>query len=850
MRKRARQKRVRSASRTASPRPSAGGSDTGFGRRARDKAASKERGRKLSLKSQSAWPEILGEAVIIALVIAVPIVINIGSRNINDVKDVTLGLGVAFGLGIWLIASLARGRLSWASSRLNVAVLAFTAWSAVSIIYSRYRYATVSEFGRLAAHVGLFILAIACLRALSQVRRVIAAAAVASVPICIYGFFQAGGRDFVEWSTRVTRIFSFLGNPTYLGGFLILVIPLVLAAAWPVWRREDMGQGGRRRYLASALLTGTAVMMALCLYYSRTLGGIIGLALAAPLTFVLGIVRGGRRALPITLPASIAAAFVLALVGFLGWRHMPPGDQARVQQILYLHDPHADERALHRRVSLGMFAQHPILGEGYGSFRVSALEDMAAEWYAQDMGRAEQMLMPGYAHNEYLQVAGDTGIVGAVLFIAFLLGGYALAIRVGVRHPDPGWAVFGLAAAGSMTAFLFQNFFGVTFRQTGAVTFFWLSLALMVVARATVPGQGAGQAPPRLRELHFAPRSAPSLLALSLVLAGALAVLSWLTIRPVLASSAVREAQALALAENFEASAYAAERALQLCPYSALAYYVAAYAWGKTRQFDKAIEANKRALGLSPGNASIYYNLAVSYKEKGDYKTAEQYFREAVKLMPTNSRHHAALAEMLLAQGRLAEAEAEVQEALRIEPGNYQIRLLLGEVYSKQGRPGDLADALEEASRQAPTNVKLKEQLVSLLLTMGQYERAAPVSKEWVQMDPSSPGAYNALGVCYFNQGLYVQAKQEFLRAVEFNPDYWRARVNLASSHLKLQELPAALEQLRYVIGHAPNAPEAQEAKATLAAITRGPRPAQAGSAGGGPQPAGVTRTGRGSAGP
>ena len=99
-----------------------------------------------------AWPQVLGEVVLVALVIFVPVVINKNSRNIMDVKDVVLGLGAAFGLALWLVAGLARRRLSWVSSGLNAAVFVYAAWAAISIAYSgRYWWVSLSEVARLAA---------------------------------------------------------------------------------------------------------------------------------------------------------------------------------------------------------------------------------------------------------------------------------------------------------------------------------------------------------------------------------------------------------------------------------------------------------------------------------------------------------------------------------------------------------------------------------------------------------------------------------------------------------------------------------------------------------------------------
>ncbi len=61
------------------------------------------------VRSRVEWVQVVGQVVIILLIVAVPVVLNIRSNNVCDVKDVVLGLGVAAGLGLWLLASLAKG---------------------------------------------------------------------------------------------------------------------------------------------------------------------------------------------------------------------------------------------------------------------------------------------------------------------------------------------------------------------------------------------------------------------------------------------------------------------------------------------------------------------------------------------------------------------------------------------------------------------------------------------------------------------------------------------------------------------------------------------------------------------
>jgi len=806
--------------------------------------------------AQSPWPGRLGEALLIALVVLVPIVINPRSKNLTDVKDVALGLGVAAGIGLWLVAGLAQGRLSWARSRLNLLVLAFLGWTAISISYAQFRYVAVAEFGRLAANVGIYLLAVVFLRTSRQVIRVAIAAVLGSVPVSIYAFAQAAGKDFIPYTIgQIVRVFSFLGNPTFLGGYLILLIPVAIAIAWP--RRSEDAESGKVAVAARTVGIGlTALMMLISLYFSFTIGGVIGLGLGTAAAVLLAIVRGGRKMLRVGVPAIAAGVLLLALLGLGIYRVMPAKQQARVQTVLHFEDPYARERQLHWRTAFGIFREAPVLGRGYGNFRAVALERMATEWYLQQPEHRQGMLATGYAHNEYLQVLADIGLVGGVLFLVMLLAALALAVRVYWRTEDAGWRRFGLAVLVALIAFLFQNFFGVTFRQTGSVTFFWLWLGALALAGASLQREGTGAGGPALREFRFRRLSMSGVAASAVAAAALFVILAWTIITPVRASvlvrfsqfaaaqaqKAVTEAQAGAaqgedketqdrrqrtILSWYKVSEAKAQEAVRLCPYSALGYYHLAYAEGqlgeladspevRRAQFEKAATASRRALDLMPGSGPMYYNLAVTYKRLGRLADAEAAFREAVRLTPTILQHYAALAETLLEEKKYSEAEAYALKAAKMDSKNSGVREMLAALYQKQGHRKKAIGSLAAAIRLDPTKASYRQEMAELLLHYRQFRKGLPACEEWLALAPRSAAAHYALGFAHYNLQHYAEARAAFERALALDPDLRQARLYLAFSLIRLGETKRGTEELRYLATTASKSREGRQARKLL----------------------------------
>ncbi len=762
------------------------------------------------------WPRLIGEIAIIAVIVAVPLVMNPRSKNLMDVKDFALAALVGLGLALWLFTSLARGRLEWVSSRLNLFVMGFVLWTGATLIYSGYRFATAAEFARLAAHLGLYWLIVFTVRDFAQIRRVIGAIALMSVPLVAYGVIQKVGLDPIKWNASTSRVFSFLGNTTYLAGFLVLAIPLVVAVGWP----KRMGEQRRVRPIAWLLFFMAAAML-VCLYLTVTLSPIIGLGLGLVVFIIpITLIRLKQSELRWAIPTLVLGLALLGAIGFIGYKYLPPAQQKRVQQVLRFQDPYGAERQLHRQVGLEMFREAPIFGRGYGTYRILSLEKMTSDWYSEVKQHSDAMLVPGYAHNEFISVLAETGVIGGALFLALLVAMYVAAIRVALWEKDREWGRLGLAIAVGGTAFLCQNVFGVTFRQPGTVTFFWLSLGLLAVAAARPAARTEEELnPPVVKELTFRKPSIAALVAVGLGLAVIVVGIGWAALKPVMAGVLLKDSEGAARASKFQAAAYLAERSISYDPYSPQAHYLAAYAYGSLGQYEKAVEASKKALALLPGNASAYYNLGVTYKQMGRLKEAEESLGRAIELMPTSTRHQAAMAEVLMEQGRLEEALPHAQEALRLSPRDPRCYLLIADVEARRGNLGKTLEYMQKAVVISPKDVSVRRQTAQLLARLKRYEEAVEACIAWLRVDPRATAAYDLMGSCQYRMGKFAEARQSFESVLTLDPANVGVRLKLFYALVKLGDTISAGQELHSIIKLAPESKEARIAEKFLKAI-------------------------------
>ena len=170
---------------------------------------------------------------------------------------------------------------------------------------------------------------------------------------------------------------------------------------------------------------------------ARPLAAVV--ALAAGLVVAIGLARVESRRLWLVVP-SVAVLVLVALIPPLPTsKALPSIGSPR----LSLTSP---DRTMEAKAAFDAVADRPITGAGPGNTVLA--------WRGPDGG----FLLARYAHNEYLQVAADLGLVGLGLVVALLAAAGALAWRGRAQTPDLElWAgaLAGLTALALHSAFDF-----------------------------------------------------------------------------------------------------------------------------------------------------------------------------------------------------------------------------------------------------------------------------------------------------------------------------------------------------------------------------------------------------------
>jgi len=256
----------------------------------------------------------------------------------------------------------------------------------------------------------------------------------------VYQFFgRVGPEGFVLFG-RFMRAYGHFAQPNPFAGYLGLVVPLAYGLGlqtldlWrgKVTRARTKMRDALSRVAGMSVSWGSVAVTLVAIMMSWSRGAWLGVT--AALT-VVTVVRS-RRTRVALLGAAILAAYVL---GAGGAEYLPSSLAERFSGLLPyvsgvdvtrvdINDANwaVIERTAHWLAAIGMFADHPWIGVGIGNYPV------AYALYA--LGRWRDPL--GHAHNYYLNLAAEAGLVGVVAYLMLFGAAIVQAWRAAHRSVE------------------------------------------------------------------------------------------------------------------------------------------------------------------------------------------------------------------------------------------------------------------------------------------------------------------------------------------------------------------------------------------------------------------------------
>lgn len=311
----------------------------------------------------------------------------------------------------WVGQQIERKEALVAANPLYLPMLAFGAVVAVQVYFhvSAYPFATRTQAMHYVSYALLLFVASQTLRTRSEQRRFLVCMSAFSILLAAFSLLQFFGTNGKIYWLRLPQFggipFGPYVNHNHYAGVMELLAPMPLVMSLS----RSYGNGQR------ILLAFGGSLMVASIFISGSRGGM--LACIVQLLFLGYLLGKERAAKKITLAIACCLLLVVPLVYWLG-------SESLFDRMKSLQSPMQEKVTGYRQVIIKdgwhMFRDRPLLGWGLGTFPV--VYPKYRSFYTN--------LFVNQAHNDYLQLLDETGLLGFGVGLWFLITLYRAGTRI------------------------------------------------------------------------------------------------------------------------------------------------------------------------------------------------------------------------------------------------------------------------------------------------------------------------------------------------------------------------------------------------------------------------------------
>jgi Flp pilus assembly protein TadD len=213
----------------------------------------------------------------------------------------------------------------------------------------------------------------------------------------------------------------------------------------------------------------------------------------------------------------------------------------------------------------------------------------------------------------------------------------------------------------------------------------------------------------------------------------------------------------------------------------------------------------QRSIAARPANADAHYRLGMVLNSLKDMPAARQELEKSIALGLDTPEVHIALAKALRTLGDAAAAQQQLdlyQQKLKAQAARAQAadKAQQGDQAAAAGNPQQTVEDYREALALDPQEPVLAYKLALALDKSGDHAGERAALRQALDLDPHMAVAQNQLGYLDAGDGNAAAAIQHFQLAVQADPAFSKAWVNLAATLCLESEWAEARDALHHAV--------------------------------------------------
>ncbi len=723
--------------------------------------------------------EILRRGILIgigAMLILVPLYFSPSMSDYHTPKFILVQVFATILGALLLISMVFDGEVYILDHPIYYTMLAFLAANFISLFQAHNIYQGLYHLWIQACFFTVAILCFHCVRSRAQVRVLAGMMIGAGGIVALVGLLQHNGvyHFYYRWNIAASTI----GNVNFIAEYYNVVYPISLVMLLIV-----------KRAWLWCLLLSACFMMTCHLIVMGSRGGWLGVVIAAGVIGGAELIRRyhiRRRALDALMVGALSVLLIWPILTSVASglpvtkEHTLAGlsrsywelVSKRSADALALRDDSTRQRVLLWEDTLSMIAGNPLLGVGAGNYEFSiqphlGLESLTLKAKLEEQNNAEHMIFR--AHNEYLEVWSETGLLGIVIFLILLIQIVRSVIRLLLAYvrgeEEP--LVIGLSAA--VLATLTHALFSSNFQNPASAIVFWIVVGFVWVYSVRLEDRA---------RLGLFDTSSDGF-SFGLAAAGVIIVLftCYHGLRMREGAVLFQDARTQITRGQPEAALRTLENSLQLpSPKPFATHEMIGKLHHRFGNWQAAEGALRKSLTYHDNHPGVYYYLGRSLAQQGKTEEALRAVNRAVSLEPMRAEYRVTLGTTLGQIGSVEEAIAALQKALSLDSNSKSAYYALGGVENSRGNYQAALEAFEEALTLDPSDLDIRNSRAKELIFLERFDEAIRELTRIVVEDATLVAPRMNLAVALYNRGDAQEAVAACADVLRRWPNYRNAR--------------------------------------------------------------------------
>ena len=645
------------------------------------------------------WQELLN----MVSILLISLFVNKSIIDFRIDQIMILKLFIIIAVTLSMVNFIVRGRINWHKSRINTPILLFIIVMTLSLLNSDYFRVSLNDYITILFYFILFYFIRNNITDKAELKSFIKIFFLTSFLVSLYTLMQYYGYD--PYLKGLPYLSSTIGQKNWISNYLAMIFPIIFS----YFLLKKSGEKIAYFIILSIVYATLMICQSRGIWISISLTVILALYIIFKFK-LFKIFQENKRWLILLLVSFLIITAIYSTDNPLNKSAITVPQRAL--STLDEQDPSINTRLLMWRTTFEIIKDKPLFGSGIGTFRMNYL-DYQAQLLKENPNYIKYYGKAGEAHNEYLQMWAELGIIGLGLFLLIFYFIFHTVFNFYKRNKNGEDRLMILGLNMGITCFMIHSLFTFALHVPvlGAIFFIIVGLTMKYTEECNASENYVPEKMIKRINLSINPKiKIIFFLVLFIVM---ILLIDVLVIKPYVAeiyySKGItnnEKGSYIDAASNFE---YAA----QLDPYNGRILHASGTSYFNLMIYDKGENILQRTKKYIV-DVNTYNNLGLLYSNLKKYSEAEKEFKKAIYLNPKFTKAYYDLGNLYFTQGKYDDTIEQWNKILEIEPNfpnKYIVLNNLGIVYEKKEMRDKAMEYFLEALKLAPEGSSIIEEI-------------------------------------------------------------------------------------------------------------------------------------------